>query len=56
MTKLTLKNVNIVSQSGKGGGMYEITLTCRQKDVAGVICEATNLEVEIKSQDYGHRD
>ena len=55
MTKLTLKNVNIVSKSG-GEGMYEITLTCRQKDVAGVICEATNLEVEIKSQDYGHRD
>ena len=55
MTNLTLKNALVVSQSG-GEGIYEITLTCRQKDVAGVICEATNLDVEIKSQDYGHRD
>lgn len=49
MTKLTLKNASIVAQSG-GDEMYEITLTCRQKDVTGVICEATDLEVEIKSE------
>ena len=55
MTNLTLKNALVVSQSG-GEGMYEITLTCRQKDVAGVICEATNLEVQIKSKENGHRD
>ena len=55
MTKLTLKNASIVAQCG-GDGMYEITLTCRLKDVAGAICELTNLDVEIKSKEDGHRD
>lgn len=55
MTKLTLKNANIVSQSG-GDGMYEITLTCPMKDVAGEIVEALGLDVEIKSKEDGHRD
>lgn len=49
MTKLTLKNAFIAAQSC-GDGLCVITLTCRQKDVAGVICETTNLEVEIKSE------
>lgn len=55
MTKLTLKYASIAAQTA-GDGMYEITLTCLKKDVAGEICEATNLEVEIKSQENGHRD
>lgn len=55
MTKLTLKNASIAMQSGVDG-MYEITLTCRMKDVAGEIVEATCLDVEIKSKENGHRD
>lgn len=55
MTKLTLKNAIIVSQSG-GGGMYEITLTCPMKDVSGEICEVLGLEVEIRRKENGHRD
>lgn len=49
MTKLTLKNASIVSYSG-GDGMFEITLTCPQKDVDGEIVEARDLDVEIKSK------
>ena len=49
MTKLTLKNASIASQSG-GDGMYKITLTCRLKDVTGEIVEVTGLNVEIKSE------
>ena len=48
MTKLTLKNANIIGQSN-GFGLYEITLECRTKDVSGQILEATHLNVEIKS-------
>ena len=55
MTNLTLKNANIVSQSGEEG-MYGIVLTCPLRDVAGQILEVENLDVEIKSKDYGHRD
>ena len=55
MTKLTLKNASIVSQSGEEG-MYVIALTCPLRDVAGQILEAENLEVEIKSKEDGHRD
>lgn len=56
MTKLTLKNVSIVSQSGDGCGMYEITLSCPMKDVSGEICEGFGLEVEIRRKENGHRD
>lgn len=55
MTKLTLKNATIVSQSG-GDGMYEITLTCPMKDVSGEICEVLCLEVEIRRKENEHRD
>lgn len=48
MTKLTLKNASIVAQSG-GAGVYEITLTCRLKDVTGEVVEVTGLNVEIKA-------
>ena len=53
MTKLTLKYAYIAALSG-GDGMYEITLACRLKDVVGVICEETNLDVEIKSKEDEH--
>lgn len=55
MTKLTLKNAFIAAQS-RGDGVYKITLICRQKDVAGEICDVTNLEVQIKGEENGHRD
>lgn len=55
MTKLILKNASIVAQSG-GEGVYEITLSCRTKDVVGSVLEVENLEVEIKSKETGHRD
>lgn len=48
-TKLTLKDASIVAHTA-GDGMYEITLTCRLKDVAGEIVEAKGLDVKIKSE------
>ena len=55
MTKITLENASIVSQSGEEG-MFEIVLTCPLRDVDGQIIEVENLEVEIKSKEDGHRD